>query len=61
MTYAIRLPDGRLITDPGWHSVADVMAGAHGQGGTRVVGDLVRLDDTDPTRIVPTHAESLEA
>ena len=25
--YAIRLPDGRLIRDPGWHCVADVMAG----------------------------------
>lgn len=42
--YAIRLDDGRLITDPTWHSVADVMRGAHGQGVTRVVGKLVRLD-----------------
>lgn len=43
--YAIRLPDGRLITDPDWHCPADVMRGAHGQGVTRMPGELIRLDD----------------
>lgn len=41
--YAIRLPDGRLIRDPGWHCVADVMAGAHGQGSTSVVGEVIEI------------------
>lgn len=42
---AIRLPDGRLITDPEWHTVSDVMRGCHGQGSTRVVGELVELTE----------------
>ena len=40
---AIRLPDGTLITDPDWLCVADVMRGAHGQGSTRVTGELVEV------------------
>lgn len=43
VTLAIRLPGGRLITDPEWHCVADVMRGTHGQGSTRVVGELVEV------------------
>lgn len=45
MTLAIRLDDGTLITDPGWHTVADVMASAHGQGVTRMPGELVRIPE----------------
>ena len=41
MTLAIRLPDGTRINDPGWNTVADVMAGTHGLGLTRVVGELI--------------------
>ncbi len=40
---AIRLDDGRLITDPDWHTPSDVMRAAHGQGVTRMPGTLVRL------------------
>lgn len=42
---AIELPDGRLIRDESWHTVADVMAAAHGQGVRRMPGRLVQLDD----------------
>ncbi|CAI9417265.1 hypothetical protein [Nocardioides sp. T2.26MG-1] len=48
MTYAIRLDDGRLITDPEWHTPGDVMRAAHGHGVDRMPGVLVRLDDEDP-------------
>ncbi len=41
MPLAIRLPDGSRINDPDWHTVADVMAGTHGLGLTRVVGELI--------------------
>jgi hypothetical protein len=51
MTYAIRLPDGHLITDPDghlitdpdWHTVADVIRGSHGFGVERMSGELVDL------------------
>lgn len=46
-TYAIRLPDGRVITDPDWGCPADVMRGAHGQGEIRMPGELIQIDDTD--------------
>jgi hypothetical protein len=47
MTYAIRLPDGQLITDPEWHTPADVMRAAHGHGVARMPGELVSLDDEE--------------
>ena len=47
MTYAIRLPDGTLVTDPDWHTVDDVMRSAHGRGETRMPGELVVLPDED--------------
>ena len=40
---AIRLPNGRLIQDPAWYCVADVMAGTHGLGFRCVIGELVTL------------------
>lgn len=43
MTYAILLPDGHLITDPNWHTVADVMRGSHGFGVERMPGELIEL------------------
>ena len=43
--WAIRLDDGTLITDPEWRTPADVMRAAHGQGVTRMPGQLVRVDD----------------
>lgn len=43
-TLAIRLDDGRLIRDDTWHTVSDVIAGAHGQGERRVAGVLVDAD-----------------
>ena len=43
--YEIHLPDGKVIRDPSWQCVADVMRGAHGQGVTRMPGELVRVDD----------------
>ena len=45
--YGIRLPDGHLVTDPEWRSPADVMRGAHGQGITRVRGELVVIPEPD--------------
>lgn len=42
--YAIRLDDGTYITDPDWRCPADVMRNAHGQGVTRMPGELVILD-----------------
>lgn len=51
--YAIRLPDGQLITDPEWRCPGDVMRGAHGHGVTRMPGELVRLaadEDVEPGR-----------
>ena len=47
MTYAIRLPDGTLVSDPDWHTVDDVMRSAHGRGETRMPGELVVLPDED--------------
>lgn len=43
MALAIQLPDGTLITDPDWQCVADVMRSAHGQGVTRMPGELIEL------------------
>lgn len=43
--YAIKLPDGSLITDPEWRCPADVMRGAHGQGITRTRGELVQIPE----------------
>lgn len=45
--YAIRLPDGSLITDPDWHSVADVMRGSHAFGVDRMPGELVAIEEED--------------
>ena len=41
MAVALRLPDGTTIHDPEWQCVADVMRGAHGQGITRVSGEVI--------------------
>jgi hypothetical protein len=43
MALGILLPDGRLITDPDWQCVADVMKSAHGQGYKSVTGELVEV------------------
>jgi hypothetical protein len=44
-TYAIRLPDGHLITDPDWHSVADVMRGAHAFDVEQMPGELIEIEE----------------
>lgn len=43
--YAIRMPDGRLITDPEWLCPADVMRSSHGHGVTQMPGELVEIED----------------
>lgn len=45
LVLAIRLPNGELICDPEWECVADVMRSAHGQGVTRMPGELIELED----------------
>ena len=45
MTLAIRLDDGTLITDDEWDTVGDVMRAAHGQGVTRMPGQLITLPE----------------
>lgn len=45
--YAIRLPDGQLITDPEWTSLDDVMRAAHGHGVARMPGELIEVPDDE--------------
>lgn len=40
--YALRLDNGQIITDPGWHSPADVMHSFHGFGARRGYGTLIK-------------------
>lgn len=43
MTLAILTETGEVITDPEWHTMSDVMRGAHGMNIRRVTGQLIEL------------------
>lgn len=47
------LPNGAIIRDPDWHTLADVMGSFHAFGVNRVYGQLQTDDGTPLTHMIP--------